>query len=117
MHGHDLIAQYATLPVGSILGEFVKRLEARWVCPDTYHVPRPVVVITIERYKVDPSPDKAIQRAQIALWLCHFAGVTDGWPDGWSQLTQGRRTSGVPIPVGIAYPVFAISVCGLRRSQ
>ncbi len=42
LHGHDLIAHYATLrlPVGSILGEFAKRLEARWVCADTLGDPR-----------------------------------------------------------------------------
>ncbi len=43
------------------------------------------------------------------LWLCHFTGVTDGWPDGWNQLTPGRRTIGVPIRIGVAYPDFAIS--------
>ena len=59
----------------------------------------------------------AVVRCHAPLWLCHFAGITDGWPNGWNQLKQGRRTSGVPIPVGIAYPVFAISVFCLRRSQ
>jgi hypothetical protein len=38
------------------------------------------------------------------LSICNLVGLTDGWSDGWGQLTPGMSASDVPIPVWAAYP-------------
>jgi hypothetical protein len=74
LHGQDLIAHYAILQL-PVLGELIKRLHARWVCPDTLGDPRAF-----------PSGDTGVKACRFYNWM----GVTpcEGARPGWLAHTE-----------------------------